>query len=85
MVKLHYVDEVSRERKEKGLGLILLLFVAPCSGSVCRWTHGVNQNPITAEVIDARLQVSQVSKGIPARIKKSQHARLLSSIYRGEV
>lgn len=48
---------------------------------MCRWTHCVNQNPITAEVRDARLQVSQVSTGcpagIPARIKKSQHPQLL--------
>lgn len=63
----------SRVRRDKGLGLVLLLFLAQCRGSVCRWTRGVNQNPITAEVIDARLQVSRVSAGIPARIKKNIH------------
>lgn len=40
------------------MDLLCLLFVAPCGGSVCRWAYCVNQNPITAEVTDAQLQVS---------------------------
>lgn len=67
-----HVDNGSSEIKGKGHFVALFLFVvaslisgkAQCA--VC--THGVNQNPITAEVIDTLLQVSYVSTGRPARI-----------------
>lgn len=35
VVKLHYVSEVSRDRKDKGLGLVCCYLLL--RGSVCRW------------------------------------------------
>lgn len=61
LAEWNYVDvDVLSDSEGKGVGLLCFLFVAACiiSGKaqcvVCN--HCVNQNPITAEVIDTSLQ-----------------------------